>query len=88
MIHVFEFHIWQYAKTHVEDYVDAAVKQSIQIHLSGNEGDILVFMPGRPTLNLFCSFVICMFYSAKIAQKLPFSWPVWAGTVDRIQRTE
>ena len=37
---------FQYSKSHVEDYVDAAVKQSIQIHLSGNEGDILVFMPG------------------------------------------
>ena len=27
-----------YAKNPVEDYVDAAVKQSLQIHLMGNEG--------------------------------------------------
>ncbi len=48
---------FQYAKSHVEDYVDAAVKQAIQIHLSGNEGDILVFMPGMSTYNLTFNFV-------------------------------
>jgi len=44
----------QYAKANVEDYVDAAVKQSIQIHLSGMEGDILVFMPGQEDIEVTC----------------------------------
>lgn len=30
-----------------EDYVEAAVKQSLQVHLSGAPGDILIFMPGQ-----------------------------------------
>ncbi len=43
-----------YSKTHVEDYVDAAVKQSIQIHLTGNDGDILIFMPGQEDIEVTC----------------------------------
>ena len=38
----------------MEDYVDAAVKQSVQIHLSGIEGDILVFMPGQEDIEVTC----------------------------------
>lgn len=34
--------------------MDAAVKQSIQIHLSGIEGDILVFMPGQEDIEVTC----------------------------------
>jgi len=34
-----------YAKNSVEDYVDAGVKQSLQIHLMGNEGmDIIMVL--------------------------------------------
>lgn len=35
-----------FSKNNVEDYVDAAVKQAIQIHLSMDGGDMLIFMPG------------------------------------------
>lgn len=31
----------------VEDYVDAAVKQAVTVHLGGMEGDVLIFMPGQ-----------------------------------------
>ena len=31
-----------YAKNPVEDYVDAAVKQSLQIHLTGQDGNYLI----------------------------------------------
>lgn len=34
-------------QTPQEDYVEAAVKQALQIHLSGLIGDILIFMPGQ-----------------------------------------
>ncbi|TRY79169.1 hypothetical protein TCAL_09988 [Tigriopus californicus] len=43
-----------YSKATVEDYVDAAVKQSIQIHLTGNEGDMLIFMPGQEDIEVTC----------------------------------
>ena len=41
-----------YSKATVEDYVDAAVKQAIQVHLAGNEGDILIFMPGQEDIEV------------------------------------
>ena len=40
-----------FGKTTVEDYVDAAVKQIIQLHLGAPEGDILVFMPGQEDID-------------------------------------
>lgn len=43
-----------YSKNHVEDYVDAAVKQAIQVHLTGNPGDILIFMPGQEDIEVTC----------------------------------
>jgi len=36
-----------YAKVPQDDYVEAAVKQAIQIHLSQPAGDILIFMTGQ-----------------------------------------
>jgi pre-mRNA-splicing factor ATP-dependent RNA helicase DHX38/PRP16 len=36
-----------YAKTPVEDYVEAAVKQALAIHIAYPPGDILVFMTGQ-----------------------------------------
>ena len=35
-----------FAKTPQEDYVEAAVKQALQIHLGQGPGDILIFMTG------------------------------------------
>ncbi|XP_045194150.2 pre-mRNA-splicing factor ATP-dependent RNA helicase PRP16-like [Mercenaria mercenaria] len=46
-----------YAKNPVEDYVDAAVKQALQIHLMGLEGDILVFMPGQEDIEVTCELL-------------------------------
>ncbi|CAB4063508.1 DHX38 [Lepeophtheirus salmonis] len=43
-----------YSKTTVEDYVDAAVKQAIQVHLGGGEGDMLIFMPGQEDIEVTC----------------------------------
>ena len=46
-----------YAKTTVEDYVDAAVKQAIQIHLGADEGDMLIFMPGQEDIEVTCETI-------------------------------
>jgi pre-mRNA-splicing factor ATP-dependent RNA helicase DHX38/PRP16 len=46
-----------YSKTTVEDYVDAAVKQTVQLHLGAPEGDILVFMPGQEDIEATCEMV-------------------------------
>lgn len=46
-----------YSKNVVEDYVDAAVKQTIQVHLAGAEGDILVFMPGQEDIEVTCELI-------------------------------
>jgi len=41
-----------YSKNTVEDYVDAAVKQAMQIHLTADEGDLLIFMPGQEDIEV------------------------------------
>ncbi|XP_053491037.1 pre-mRNA-splicing factor ATP-dependent RNA helicase PRP16 isoform X1 [Ictalurus furcatus] len=41
-----------FSKTPQEDYVEAAVKQALQIHLSGMAGDILIFMPGQEDIEV------------------------------------
>lgn len=43
-----------FSKNAVEDYVDAAVKQALQIHLANLEGDILIFMPGQEDIEVTC----------------------------------
>lgn len=46
-----------FAKTPCEDYVDAAVKQILAIHVSFPPGDILVFMTGQEDVETTCSVV-------------------------------
>ncbi|KAK7169839.1 hypothetical protein R3I94_000163 [Phoxinus phoxinus] len=41
-----------FSKTPQEDYVEASVKQALQIHLSGMGGDILIFMPGQEDIEV------------------------------------
>lgn len=43
-----------FSKNSVEDYVDAAVKQALQIHLQPPSGDILIFMPGQEDIEVSC----------------------------------
>ncbi|KER32806.1 hypothetical protein T265_12762, partial [Opisthorchis viverrini] len=48
----------QFSKTTVMDYVDAAVKQAIQVHLgSPIDGDILIFMPGQEDIEVTCELI-------------------------------
>jgi pre-mRNA-splicing factor ATP-dependent RNA helicase DHX38/PRP16 len=46
-----------YSKTTVEDYVDAAVKQTVQLHLGAPDGDILIFMPGQEDIDATCEMI-------------------------------
>ena len=46
-----------FSKTVLDDYVDAAVKQALQIHLGGGAGDILVFMPGQEDIEVTCDLI-------------------------------
>ncbi|KAJ7356617.1 P-loop containing nucleoside triphosphate hydrolase protein [Mycena albidolilacea] len=46
-----------HAKSPCEDYVDSAVKQVLQIHLSLPGGDILVFMTGQEDIEITCQVV-------------------------------
>lgn len=46
-----------YSKNVVEDYVDAAVKQAAQIHLTADEGDMLIFMPGQEFIEVTCASI-------------------------------
>lgn len=43
-----------FSKTPQEDYVDAAVKQAIAVHLGHPEGDILIFMTGQEEIESTC----------------------------------
>ncbi|CAH8553351.1 Pre-mRNA-splicing factor ATP-dependent RNA helicase PRP16 [Schistosoma haematobium] len=48
----------QFSKTTVMDYVDASVKQAIQVHLgSPTDGDILIFMPGQEDIEVTCELI-------------------------------
>ncbi|CAN0379127.1 unnamed protein product, partial [Ectocarpus sp. 12 AP-2014] len=52
------FHVEKYfSKTPQEDYVDAAVKQALQIHLSHPPGDILIFMTGQEDIETTCEVI-------------------------------
>ncbi|KAK8805481.1 hypothetical protein WA158_002137 [Blastocystis sp. Blastoise] len=43
-----------YSKSPQEDYVDAVVKQILEIHFSADRGDILVFMTGQSDIECVC----------------------------------
>lgn len=47
-----------FSRNVVEDYVEAAVKQTLQIHLQAEEGDILVFMPGQEDIEVTCELLV------------------------------
>ncbi|EFA81788.1 hypothetical protein PPL_05783 [Heterostelium album PN500] len=46
-----------WSKTPCEDYVDAAVKQALSIHLTHPEGDILIFMTGQEDIEATCATI-------------------------------
>jgi pre-mRNA-splicing factor ATP-dependent RNA helicase DHX38/PRP16 len=46
-----------FAKTPQEDYVDAAAKQVLNIHVGQPEGDILVFMTGQEDIEVTCTVI-------------------------------
>ena len=46
-----------HSKSPCEDYVDSAIKQVLQIHLSSPPGDILVFMTGQEDIEVTCSVI-------------------------------
>lgn len=46
-----------FSKHIMEDYVDAAVRQAITIHLQHPEGDILIFMTGQEDIETTCILV-------------------------------
>lgn len=43
-----------FSKNAVEDYVESAVKQALQIHLQPTIGDMLIFMPGQEDIEVTC----------------------------------
>ena len=46
-----------HSKSPCEDYVDSAIKQVLQIHLSSPQGDILVFMTGQEDIEVTCAVI-------------------------------
>ncbi|KAJ1749407.1 Pre-mRNA-splicing factor ATP-dependent RNA helicase PRP16 [Coemansia sp. RSA 1821] len=46
-----------FSKSPCEDYVDSAVRQTLTIHLSHPEGDILVFMTGQEDVEVCCEAI-------------------------------
>ena len=53
------FPVQQYfSKTIQEDYVDAAVRQALTIHLQNGPGDILIFMTGQEDIEATCFLVV------------------------------
>lgn len=46
-----------FTKSPVEDYVDAAVQQALQIHVGKGGGDILIFMTGQEDVEMTCMLI-------------------------------
>ena len=46
-----------HSKSPCEDFVDSAIKQVLQIHLSQPQGDILVFMTGQEDIEATCAVI-------------------------------
>ncbi|XP_031561491.1 pre-mRNA-splicing factor ATP-dependent RNA helicase PRP16-like [Actinia tenebrosa] len=46
-----------FSRTVLEDYVESAVKQALQIHLTPTKGDILIFMPGQEDIEVTCELI-------------------------------
>lgn len=46
-----------FTKTPVEDYVEAAVSQALQIHVGKGAGDILIFMTGQEDVEMTCMLI-------------------------------
>ncbi|KAH8915069.1 Pre-mRNA splicing factor [Atractiella rhizophila] len=46
-----------FSKTPCEDYVDSAVKQALQIHITHPPGDILIFMTGQEDIEVTCQVI-------------------------------
>lgn len=46
-----------FSRTSCEDYVDAAVKQALAIHLARPTGDILIFMTGQEDIQATCELL-------------------------------
>ena len=49
-----------FSKTPCDDYVEAAVKQALAIHLSHPPGDILIFMTGQEDIEVTCAVMAGM----------------------------
>ena len=49
-----------YSRNPCEDYVDSSVKQALQVHLTGVEGDMLIFMPGQEDIEVTCDLIAGM----------------------------
>src|SRR5207244_1851533 len=43
-----------FSKTPCEDYVEAAVKQAMTIHITSGPGDIFIFMTGQEEIEATC----------------------------------
>lgn len=50
-----------HSKTVQEDYVEAAVKQAMAVHLGHPPGDILIFMTGQEEIEATCfALAVCL----------------------------
>lgn len=63
-----------------EDYVEAAVKQAIAVHLGHPPGDILIFMTGQEEIE-----ATCFALQARLASLL--GGACWAACTTRLART-
>eukprot|EP00392_Amoebophrya_sp_AT5.2_P006907 g6919.t1 len=46
-----------FSKSAAQDYVDAAVQQALQIHVTQERGDILIFMTGQEDIDATCTLL-------------------------------
>eukprot|EP01125_Pyxidicula_operculata_P017655 TRINITY_DN6217_c0_g1_i1.p1 TRINITY_DN6217_c0_g1~~TRINITY_DN6217_c0_g1_i1.p1 ORF type:complete len:1142 (+),score=298.97 TRINITY_DN6217_c0_g1_i1:1069-4494(+) len=74
-----------FAKSACEDYVDAAVKQILQVHVSMPVGDILVFMTGQADIEATCIAVAERLQQSKLENRPLSILPIYSQLPSDLQ---
>lgn len=73
-----------FSRSPAEDYVDAAVKQVLTIHMSSSPGDILVFLTGQEDIETTCELITSRIKQLKVEKPL-YVYPIYSQLPQELQ---
>lgn len=77
-----------FSKTPCEDYVDSAVKQALQIHISHPAGDILIFMTGQEDIEVTCDVISGSFAFHLEQPSMPLLTSIYLYLTERLSQVD